>query len=38
MADGVVTDREKQRLREIVSVLGFARSFLPAEWAEIIDG
>ncbi|MBX3203456.1 MAG: hypothetical protein KF764_00245 [Labilithrix sp.] len=37
MADGVVSDREKQRLREIVSVLALDASVLPAEWAAIVD-
>lgn len=36
-ADGVVSDREKQRCREIVKVLGLERSSLPAAWAAIID-
>jgi hypothetical protein len=38
MADGVVSDREKQRLREIVEVLGVSASSLPAEWAAIVQG
>jgi hypothetical protein len=37
MADGVVTDIEKQRLREIVSVLKLERDGLPAEWAAIVS-
>lgn len=37
MADGVVSDREKQRLREIVKVLALERSTLPVEWAAIIE-
>ena len=37
IADGVVSDREKQRLREIVSVLPLEKSVLPAEWAAIVD-
>jgi tellurite resistance protein len=37
IADGVVSDREKERLREIVSVLPIAKSALPAEWVAILD-
>lgn len=37
MADGVVSDREKERLREIVQVLGLQKSALPEKWAEILD-
>ncbi len=36
IADGVVSDREKQRLREIVSVLALDEGVLPAEWAAIV--
>lgn len=36
MADGVVTDVEKQRLVNIVKELGIAKEMLPAEWAEIV--
>ncbi|MBX3198804.1 MAG: TerB family tellurite resistance protein [Labilithrix sp.] len=36
IADGVVSDREKQRLREIVSVLALDAGVLPAEWAAIV--
>ncbi|MBX3213982.1 MAG: TerB family tellurite resistance protein [Labilithrix sp.] len=36
IADGVVSDREKQRLREIVSVLELDEGVLPAEWAAIV--
>jgi len=36
IADGVVSEREKQRLREIVNVLALDRSLLPAEWAAIL--
>jgi hypothetical protein len=36
MADGVVTDVEKQRLINIVKELGIAKEMLPAEWAEIV--
>jgi uncharacterized tellurite resistance protein B-like protein len=35
-ADGVVTDIEKQRLREIVEVLGLEPNQVPAEWAAIV--
>lgn len=38
IADGVVSDREKQRLREIVAVLGLDRAALPPEWGTILDG
>ncbi|HVH42036.1 MAG TPA: hypothetical protein VM925_06820 [Labilithrix sp.] len=38
IADGVVSDREKDRLREIVRVLPVDRSVLPPEWAAIVDG
>lgn len=38
IADGVVSDREKQRLREIVAVLALDRAALPEEWATIIEG
>lgn len=36
IADGVVSDREKQRLREIVDVLALEQSVLPAEWAKLL--
>lgn len=36
MADGVVSDVEKKRLREIVRVLGLHESVLPEEWAQIV--
>lgn len=36
IADGVVSDREKQRLREIVRVLALEDGVLPAEWATIV--
>lgn len=32
IADGVVSDREKERLREIVAVLKLADDALPPEW------
>jgi tellurite resistance protein len=37
IADGVVSDREKQRLREIFEVLVLDKSVLPAEWAALVD-
>ena len=37
MADGVVSDVEKQRLVEIVRELGIDASVLPAEWAKIVS-
>lgn len=36
MADGVVTDVEKQRLHAIVQVLGLDAAELPAEWARLL--
>lgn len=38
MADGVVSDREKQRLREIVDVLKLSNDALPAEWQRALSG
>jgi tellurite resistance protein len=35
-ADGVVTDHEKQRLREIARVLKLEAGTLPAEWASLL--
>lgn len=35
-ADGVVSEVEKQRLREIFDVLPVDRSVLPREWADIV--
>ncbi len=35
-ADGVVSDREKLRLREIVKVLGLDATTLPEVWATIV--
>jgi len=37
IADGVVSEREKQRLREIVDVLAVDKSVLPAEWAQLLE-
>ena len=36
MADGVVSDVERQRLEEIVEVLGLETESLPAEWVKIL--
>ena len=36
-ADGVVSDRERQRLREIASVLSLDVAKLPAAWAAVLD-
>ncbi len=36
IADGVVSDREKQRLREIVEVLKLEGDALPAEWRALV--
>lgn len=36
IADGVISDREKERLREIVAVLPIAREKLPSEWAKLL--
>jgi tellurite resistance protein len=38
MADGVVSDVEKKRLREIASVLHLDRASLPADWAKALEG
>ena len=38
IADGVVSDREKQRLLEIVSVLALDKRVLPNGWAELVEG
>lgn len=38
IADGVISDREKQRLREIVDVLALDARVLPPEWAAVLDG
>lgn len=37
IADGVVSEREKERLREIVRVLGISKSALPPEWVAAIE-
>jgi uncharacterized tellurite resistance protein B-like protein len=37
LADGVVTDVEKKRLRAIANVLGLDRSALPPDWAKALD-
>ena len=36
IADGVVSDREKQRLRAIVNELALRPDQLPSEWAAIL--
>ncbi len=38
MADHQVSDLEKQRLREIVRVLGLDASILPNEWRSLLKG
>jgi hypothetical protein len=38
MEDGHVSDLEKQRLREIVRVLGLDASILPKEWRSFLTG
>lgn len=38
MADGRVSDIERQRLREIVLVLGLDASILPKEWRSVLTG
>ena len=38
MADGRVSDTERQRLREIVRVLGLDASILPKEWRSVLAG
>lgn len=37
IVDGVISEREVERLREIVDVLALDRSTLPAEWAAVLD-
>lgn len=37
VADGVVSELEKTRLREIVRVLQLDRALLPPEWAAIVQ-
>jgi tellurite resistance protein len=36
MADGVISDIERRRLNEIVSVLGLAPETLPEEWVRVL--
>lgn len=36
IADGVVSDKEKQRLREIVDVLKLSDDVLPPEWKSAL--
>jgi uncharacterized tellurite resistance protein B-like protein len=38
MADGVVSDIERQRLNEIVEVLGLEIESLPVEWVKTLRG
>jgi tellurite resistance protein len=38
MADGVVSDTERTRLNEIVTVLGLDIDTLPADWARTLRG
>ena len=37
IADGVVSDTEKQRLREIVAMLALDPAMLPSEWARLVS-
>ncbi len=37
MADGVVSDVERQRLNEIVKVLGLDVADLPVDWAKLVS-
>jgi tellurite resistance protein len=36
-ADGVVSDVEKRRLREIVDVLGLDKATLPPDWSKLFE-
>jgi tellurite resistance protein len=36
LADGVISETERQRLAEIVRVLGLEREALPVEWSRIV--
>ena len=36
MADGVISDQERSRLREIVRVLGLTEETLPSQWAKAL--
>lgn len=38
IADGVISDVERQRLNEIVSVLGLEVEALPVEWVRALRG
>jgi hypothetical protein len=38
IADGVVSDHETARMKEIVSVLSIDPAKLPADWAKIVSG
>jgi tellurite resistance protein len=37
LADGVISDTERKRLREIVDVLALDRGALPPDWAKAIS-
>ncbi len=37
VADGVISDTEKKRLRAIAEVLGLDRGALPPEWAKALE-
>lgn len=37
MADGVISEVEKKRLREVVLLLALDRASLPAEWEGVLD-
>lgn len=37
VADGVISDIEKKRLREIADVLGLRRESLPADWQKLLS-
>lgn len=38
IADGTVSDREKQRLQEIIEVLEIEPAVLPPEWKALLGG
>jgi hypothetical protein len=38
MADGVISEKERSRMNEIVSVLGLEADALPAEWTAALGG
>jgi hypothetical protein len=37
MADGVMTDRKRDRLRQIAKLLSLEKEALPPEWAAVLD-